>query len=72
MTLHELERERRRHDDDQVLTFEEWCLVNAISPRTGRRILSEPGGPEVVQLSARRIGIRVGANRAWQASRVRT
>jgi hypothetical protein len=76
MTLRDLERPQRRLgvplSDDQVLTFIEWCELNSISERGGRKILSEPGGPEVVQLSARRIGITVGANRRWQASRVRT
>ena len=55
--------------DDQVLTFLEWCRLNRISERGGRRILTEPGGPVVTQLTPRRVGITVGANRAWQASR---
>jgi hypothetical protein len=25
-------------DDDQVLTFREWCALNAISPTTGRGV----------------------------------
>ena len=56
--------------DTQVLTFREWCRLNAISGRTGRRILAASGGPSVVRLSPRRIGITVAANREWQASRV--
>jgi hypothetical protein len=58
--------------EDQVLTFLEWCRLNRISERGGRRILAEGDGPTVVQLSPRRIGVTVGANRRWQASRVRT
>ncbi len=57
---------------DQVLTFFEWCRLNRFSERTGRRILHGPGGPKVTMLSPRRIGITVGANRTWQASRTRT
>ena len=55
--------------DDQVLTFREWCALNGIGLRTGRRILDGPNPPAVVRLSARRIGITVKANREWQESR---
>jgi hypothetical protein len=57
--------------DNQVLTFFEWCRLNRFSERTGRRILKSGRGPPVVQLSTQRIGITVGANRAWQQSRER-
>ena len=57
--------------DDQVLTFQEWCRLNRISERTGHRIIKSPGGPKTVQLSPRRFGIRVAANREWQHSRER-
>jgi hypothetical protein len=57
--------------DDQVLTFVEWCKLNRISERTGRRILDGPDGPKVTMLSPRRIGITVRDNRAWQQSRER-
>jgi len=57
--------------DDQVLTFVEWCQLNRISERTGRRILDSPDGPPIVKLSARRFGIRVAANRDWQHARER-
>jgi hypothetical protein len=73
-------RSLRRHGppfdggDDQVLTFHEWCAVNRISERTGRRILAGEAGvdpPIVTALSERRIGITRGNNRAWQQRRVR-
>jgi hypothetical protein len=57
--------------DDQVLTFLEWCRLNRISERNGRRIIAAPGGPATTMLSARRIGITIRANREWQASRQR-
>jgi hypothetical protein len=57
--------------DSQVLTFRQWCGLNNFSARTGRRILSAPGGPAVTQLSARRISITVANNRTWQGSRER-
>jgi hypothetical protein len=56
---------------DQVLTFFEWCRINRISERTGRRILASGDGPTVTDLSAKRIGITIGDNRRWQASRKR-
>ena len=81
MSLSPREAERRRiqrqhslqHslDDDKVLTFAEWCKLNRIGQRTGRRIIKAPGGPVVTQLSERRIGITVGNNRRWQAARAR-
>jgi hypothetical protein len=57
--------------DDQCLTFLEWCRLNRISERTGRRILASGTGPPVIQLSTKRIGVTVGANRLWQASRTK-
>ena len=57
--------------DDQVLDFHSWCQLNRISERTGRRILASPDAPRIVQLSARRRGVTVRANRAWQHARER-
>jgi hypothetical protein len=57
---------------NQVLTLIEWCRLNRISTRTGRRIIASGNGPPVLQLSAQRIGITVAANAKWQASRART
>jgi hypothetical protein len=62
------------NDDDQVLTFAQWCELNSFSPRTGRRILAGLYGPppEVIRLTPHRFGIRRGANRKWQQKRVGT
>jgi hypothetical protein len=57
---------------NQVLSFFEWCRLNRFSERTGRRILKSGNGPIVTMLSDKRIGITVGNNRAWQASRARS
>jgi hypothetical protein len=57
--------------DSQVLTFREWCRLNRISGRTGRRVLASGTGPTVVRLSPQRIGITVGSNKRWQQSRER-
>jgi hypothetical protein len=45
---------------DQVLTFIEWCQLNRISERTGRRILRGPNPPDVTMLSPKRFGIATG------------
>ena len=57
--------------DDQVLTFIEWCRINRLSERTGRRILAGPNPPKVTMLSPRRVGITVRNNRAWQQANER-
>ena len=59
-------------NDAQVLRFKEWCGLNRISERTGRRILAGGNGPVTTQLSAKLIGVTVRANREWQASRERS
>jgi hypothetical protein len=56
-------------EDCRVLSFLEWCLLNGISPATGRRLIKAGEGPAITQLSARRIGITVAANSAWQTAR---
>jgi hypothetical protein len=68
MTL-KTQSSRASRDDDQVLSFAEWCTLNRISRRTGTRILAGPDGPVVTRLSARRIGITRGNNAKWQRSR---
>ena len=58
-------------NDDQILTLRQWCALNNIGYRTGRRILKARGGPIVTNLSANKIGISVKNNRRWQESRER-
>jgi hypothetical protein len=69
--LHALDAPLSTLHDDQVLTFFEWCRLNRLSERTGRRIIKRPDGPKVTMLSPRRIGITIGNNRAWQEARAR-
>jgi hypothetical protein len=57
--------------DDRVLTFRQWAALNSLGERTARRLIKLGHGPPVVQLSDRRIGITVRANREWQAARER-
>lgn len=61
-----------QNNGNRVLTFREWCLLNGISERTGRRIIKSGHGPTVTQLSLKRIGITIANNADWQAARART
>ena len=66
------EHDRGQNDDHRVLSFREWCGLCGFSEATGRRIIKAGEGPIVTQLSARRIGITIANNAAWQASRARS
>jgi predicted site-specific integrase-resolvase len=63
------QRERRSLDDDQVMTFQEWCEINDISTATGERLIAAGQGPRFIRLSTRRKGITRRENRRWQQSR---
>ena len=58
--------------DDAVLTIPEWQTLNTLSERQARRILASAEGPVVTQLSAKRRGVTVRANREWLESRSRS
>ena len=64
-------RQRLAADDDAVLTFKEWCALNSVSERQGRRILGSGSGPTVTKLTDKRVEISRRANREWQHARVR-
>jgi hypothetical protein len=60
--------------DDRVLTLAEWRKLNALPERSARRILRDPDPkkrPVLTQLSPRRYGVTVRANREWQERRAR-
>jgi hypothetical protein len=61
----------RALDDQRVMTFAQWCQFNGFSVATGRRLRKAGKGPKITQISDRRIGITVRANRKWQAARER-
>jgi predicted DNA-binding transcriptional regulator AlpA len=52
-------------NDHKILTLPEWQALNGISKATGQRIRKRGGGPATVQLSERRVGITLKANREW-------
>jgi hypothetical protein len=55
----------------QVITIKQWALMNALSMGTAKRMLRDGRGPKTVQLSSRRIGIRMVDAQAWQEERLR-
>lgn len=55
----------------RIMSFQEWCKLNSLSPRTGRKVIQSGDGPKVTQLSDRRIGVRVDHNDEWQERRIR-
>jgi hypothetical protein len=59
-----------RPEFEKVLSFREWCALCGFSVDTGRRLVASGHGPPVVQLSVRRIGVRLGDHARWSASRV--
>lgn len=61
----------RALDDARVMTIRQWCEINGFSIWTGHRLIKAGRGPTITQISDRRIGITVGENRRWQASRAR-
>jgi len=58
-------------DDLKVLTLREWAALNTLSFETAKGLIAKGLGPRIVQLSARRVGVRVIDNRIWQESRLR-
>jgi predicted DNA-binding transcriptional regulator AlpA len=65
-------REHFSLEDQKVLTVDQWAELIGISRPTAVRLLKAGDGPPTIQLSPRRIGIRVGDNRRWQESRIRS
>ncbi len=59
------------NDDDRVLPFLIWAReYSGLSEPTARRICKPGGGgPPLVRLSARRLGVRLGDHRKWVQER---
>jgi predicted DNA-binding transcriptional regulator AlpA len=58
-------------DELRVLTVKECAQLNGISWMTLKRLIARGDGPVIIQLSPKRIGIRVIDNAKWQAARLR-
>jgi predicted DNA-binding transcriptional regulator AlpA len=68
---HRISERDRALDDMRVMTLRQWCEVNGFSWWTGQRLIKAGHGPKILQLSPRRVGITVRANREWQQARER-
>jgi hypothetical protein len=64
---------RTQYDNDlQVMTIPQTAALDQVSPITLLRQIKNGTGPRTIQLSARRIGIRVRDYRERQESRIRS
>jgi predicted DNA-binding transcriptional regulator AlpA len=59
-------------DELKVLSIRECAALNGISWMTLKRRIKAGDGPRIIQISPKRIGVRVIDNAKWQASRLRT
>jgi hypothetical protein len=64
-------REALTADDQKVLTRRQWAALNSLSIETAKKLFASGEGPRTIQLSTRRIGIRMIDNRIWQEARMR-
>jgi predicted DNA-binding transcriptional regulator AlpA len=55
----------------RVLSLKEWAALCGFSFMTGKRLLARGEGPTTIQLSPRRVGVRVIDHRKWQEARLR-
>ena len=53
-------------DDDRVMSFDEWCLLNGFSRSTGQRLAASGKGPAFIRLSVRRVGVTKAAGELHQ------
>jgi predicted DNA-binding transcriptional regulator AlpA len=56
----------------KVLTLRECAALNGISMMTLKRRIKAGDGPRILQISPKRIGVRVIDARRWQESRLRS
>lgn len=58
-------------EQQRVLSLREWAQLNAISFGTAKRLFLQGKGPRTIQLSAKRVGVRMIDNFEWQQARLR-
>jgi predicted DNA-binding transcriptional regulator AlpA len=59
-------------DELKVLSIRECAALNGISWMTLKRRIKAGDGPQIIQISPKRIGVRVIDNRRWQEARLRS
>jgi predicted DNA-binding transcriptional regulator AlpA len=60
-----------RDHDARVLNVRQWSQLAGFSTRTAKRLFKSGDGPQVVQLSAHRVGVTLAAHKAWVEARTR-
>jgi hypothetical protein len=68
-------RKKNEHltaDDLKVLTKREWAKLMSLSWETARHLIMAGKGPPLIQLSTRRVGIRMIDAARWQEERMKT
>jgi predicted DNA-binding transcriptional regulator AlpA len=58
-------------EDLRVLSVPQWAALIGVSLPTAKRLLKSGDGPKVIQLSERRIGIRMIDHHRWTEARMR-
>jgi predicted DNA-binding transcriptional regulator AlpA len=59
-------------EDQRVLSLRQWAALNGFSFMTAKRLIADGQGPQIIQVSRRRVGVRVIDNARWQAARLRS
>jgi predicted DNA-binding transcriptional regulator AlpA len=58
-------------EDLRVLSLKDFAAMMGLSLITVKRLIAAGEGPPLIQLSKRRVGVRLGDARRWQESRMR-
>jgi predicted DNA-binding transcriptional regulator AlpA len=59
-------------DDLKVLTLREFAALQGFSFMTAKRLFKRGEGPVTIQLSPKRVGVRMIDARRWQEARLRS
>jgi predicted DNA-binding transcriptional regulator AlpA len=58
-------------DDLKVLTLKEWARLTGVSFQTAKRLIAAGEGPRIIQLSTKRMGVRMIDAARWSEQRLR-
>jgi predicted DNA-binding transcriptional regulator AlpA len=58
-------------DDLKVLTLKEWARLTGLSFQTAKRLIASGDGPRIIQLSTKRMGVRMIDAARWSEQRLR-
>jgi predicted DNA-binding transcriptional regulator AlpA len=58
-------------NDLKVLTLKQWAKLTGVSFQTAKRLIAAGDGPRIIQLSTKRIGVRMIDAARWSEQRLR-